>query len=95
LLVFHTPREKPNKKLKCIFFSIKAIPTYLSKEPKLTKWGQQKNKPIKSSHVEKKITLKSLKKNKTLIYSTLIELTFQMVFFHWNMYGKKNYIYTI
>jgi hypothetical protein len=61
LLVFHTPKGKPNKKLKCLFFPTKAIPTYLSKEPKLTKWGQQKNKPIKSSHVENKITLKSLK----------------------------------
>jgi len=95
LLVFHTPKGKSNKKLKCLFFPTKAISTYLSKEPKLTKWGQQKNKPIKSSHVEKKITLKSLKKNKTLIYSTLIELAFQMAFFHWNMHGKKSYIYTI
>jgi len=66
LFVFHAPREEPNKKLKCLFFSTKAIPTYLSKEPKLTKWGQQKNKSIKSSHVEKKITLKSLKKIKHL-----------------------------
>jgi hypothetical protein len=66
LFVFHAPREEPNKKLKCLFFPTKAIPTYLSKEPKLTKWGQQKNKPIKSSHVEKKITLKSLKKIKHL-----------------------------
>ena len=43
----------------------------------------------------KKITSKSLKKNKTLLYSTLIELAFQMAFFHWNMHGKKSYIYTI
>jgi hypothetical protein len=42
LLVFHTPREEPNKKLKCLFFPTKAIPTYLSKEPKLTKWGNKK-----------------------------------------------------
>jgi hypothetical protein len=38
--------------------------------------------------MEKKITLKSLKKNKTL-------MAFQMAFFHWNMHGKKSYIYTI
>jgi len=66
LLVFHTSREESNKKLKCLFFPTKTIPTYLSKEPKLTKWGQQKNKPIKCSYVEKKITLKSLKKIKHL-----------------------------
>jgi hypothetical protein len=94
LLVFHTARGKPNKKLKCIFFLTKVIPTYLSKELKLTKWGQQKNKPIKSSHV-KKNNIKIIKKNKTFIYSTLIELAFQMTFFHWNMHDKKSYIYTI
>jgi hypothetical protein len=88
LLVFHTPRGKPNNKLKCLFFPTKAIPTYLSKEPKLTKWSQQKNKPIKSSHVEKKNNIKIIKKNKTL-------MAFQMAFFHWNMHGKKSYIYTI
>jgi hypothetical protein len=43
----------------------------------------------------KKKTSKSLKKNKTLIYSTLIELAFQMAFFHWNLHDKKSYIYTI
>jgi hypothetical protein len=43
----------------------------------------------------KKNNIKIIKKNKTLIYSTLIELTFQMVFFHWNMHDKKNYIYII
>ena len=95
MLVFHTPRGKPNKMLKYLFFLTNIIPTYLSKESKLTKWGQQKNKPIKYSHMEKKITSKSLKKNKTLIYSTLIELAFQMVFFHWNIHGKKSYIYII
>ena len=63
------------------FFFINVIPTYLSKEPKLTKWGQQKNKPIKSSHV-KKNNIKIIKKNKTLIYYTLIELAFQIVFFY-------------
>jgi hypothetical protein len=42
----------------------------------------------------KKNNIKIIKK-KTLIYSTLIELAFQMVFFHWNMHGKKSYIYTI
>jgi hypothetical protein len=66
LLVFHTPREKSNKMLKYLFFSTNDIPIYLSKEPKLTKWGQQKNKSIKYSHVEKKITSKSLKKIKHL-----------------------------
>jgi len=45
--------------------------------------------------VEKEITSKSLKTNKTLIYSTLIELALQMAFFHWNIHGKKSYIYTI
>ena len=67
--------------LKYIFFSTNVIPTYLLKKPKLTKWSQQKNKPIKSSHVEKK-NIKIIKKYKTLIYSTLIELAFQMAFFH-------------
>ena len=52
--------------LKYIFFPTNVIPTYLLKEPKLIKWSQQKNKPIKSSHVEKKITSKSLKKIKHL-----------------------------
>jgi hypothetical protein len=81
LFIFHTPKKKPNKILKCIFFVINVIPTYLSKEPKLTNWGQQKNKPIKSSHVEKN-NIKIIKKNKTLIYYILIELAFQMAFFH-------------
>jgi hypothetical protein len=44
--------------------------------------------------LKKKIS-KSLKKNKTFIYSTIIELAFQMAFFHWNIHGKKSYIYTI
>jgi hypothetical protein len=48
------------------FFSTKVILTYLLKKPKLAKWSQQKNKPIKSSYVEKKITLKLLKKIKYL-----------------------------
>jgi hypothetical protein len=61
--------------LKCIFFPTNAIPTYLLKEPKLTKWGQQKNKPIKSNHVEKN-NIKIIKKNKTLIYSTLNRIGF-------------------
>ena len=43
----------------------------------------------------KKNNIKIIKKNKTLLYSTLIELAFQMAFFHWNMHGKKSYIYTI
>jgi hypothetical protein len=43
----------------------------------------------------KKNNIKIIKKNKTLIYSTLIELAFQMAFFHWNIHGKKSYIYTI
>jgi hypothetical protein len=43
----------------------------------------------------KKNNIKIIKKNKTLIYSTLIELAFQMTFFHWNLHGKKIYIYTI
>ena len=43
----------------------------------------------------KKNNIKIIKNNKTLIYSTLIELAFQMAFFHWNIHGKKNYIYTI
>ena len=43
----------------------------------------------------KKNNIKIIKKNKTLIYSTLIELAFQMAFFHWNMHSKKNYIYII
>ena len=94
MLVFHTPREKSNKMLKYLFFSTNDIPIYLSKEPKLTKWGQQKNKSIKYSHVEKKNNIKIIKKNKTLIYSTLIKLAFQMVFFI-GVYiiKKKLYLY--
>jgi hypothetical protein len=78
LLVFHTTRGEPNKKLKYLFFPTKAIPTYLLKEPKLTKWGQQ---------CGKKNNIKIIKKNKTL-------MAFQMAFFHWNMHGKKKlYLY--
>jgi len=62
LLVFHTPKEKPNKMLKCLFFPTNVIPTYFSKEPKIIKWGRQKNKPIKSSHVKKKNNIKIIKK---------------------------------
>jgi len=43
----------------------------------------------------KKNNIKIIKKNKTLIYSTLIKLAFQIIFFHWNMHDKKSYIYTI
>jgi len=77
LFVFHISKGKPNKILKYLFFSINVIPTYLLKESKLIKWGQQKNKPIKSSHVEKN-NIKIIKKNKTLIYSTLIKLAFNL-----------------
>jgi hypothetical protein len=46
--------------------------------------------------MEKEITSKLLRKNKALIYSTIIELTFQMAFLHWSIHDKKkNYIYTI
>jgi hypothetical protein len=46
--------------------------------------------------MKKRITSKSLRKNKALIYSTIIELTFQMVFLRWSIHDKKkNYIYTI
>jgi DNA-binding ferritin-like protein len=41
------------------------------------------------------MTSKSLRKNKTLIYSIPIQLAFQIAFFHWNIHGKKFYIYTI
>ena len=43
----------------------------------------------------KKNNIKIIKKNKTLLYSSLIKLAFQMAFFHWNMHSKKSYIYTI
>ena len=46
--------------------------------------------------MEKEITSKLLRKNKALIYSTIIELTFQMAFLHWSIHDKKkSYIYTI
>jgi hypothetical protein len=48
--------------------------------------------------MEKEITSKSLRKNKALIYSTIIELTFQIAFLHWSIHDKKkkrSYIYTI
>jgi hypothetical protein len=46
--------------------------------------------------MKKRITSKSLRKNKALIYSIIIELTFQMVFLHWSIHDKKkSYIYTI
>jgi hypothetical protein len=43
----------------------------------------------------KKNIIKIIKKNKTLIYYTLIEYNFQMTFFHWSIHGKKKNIYTI
>jgi hypothetical protein len=43
----------------------------------------------------KKNNIKIIKKHKTLIYSALIKLVFQMVFFYWNIHGKKSYIYII
>jgi hypothetical protein len=86
-MFFHTSRKKSNNIL--IFFPTNIIPIYISKEPKLTKWGQQKNKPIKCSYMKKEITSKSLRKNKALIYSTIIELTFQMAFLHWSIHDKK------
>jgi hypothetical protein len=58
------------------------------KKSKLTKWAQQKNKPIKCSHV-KKITSNSLRKHKTLISPTPLLLAFQMTFSHWSIHGKK------
>jgi len=39
--------------------------------------------------MEKEITSKLLRKNKALIYSTIIELTFQMAFLHWSIHDKK------
>jgi len=57
---------------------------HLSKKSKPIKQGKQKNKSIKCSHV-KKITSKSLRKNKILI-----------IFFHRSIHDKKNnYIYII
>jgi len=72
LLVLHTPKGKPNKMLKWLFSPTNAIPKYLFKEPKPTKWGHQKNKPIKCRHVEKKVTSNLLRNNKTLVSSTPI-----------------------
>jgi hypothetical protein len=43
----------------------------------------------------KKNNIKIIKKHKTLIYSTLIKLDFQIAFFYWNIHGKKSYIYII
>ena len=88
MYVFSYFKEKVKQNIK-FFFPTNIIPIYISKEPKLTKWGQQKNKPIKCSHMEKEITSKSLRKNKALIYSTIIELTFQMAFLHWSIHDKK------
>ena len=51
--------------LKYLFFPTNVISTYLLKKSKLIKWGQQKNKPIKSSHVEKN-NIKIIKKIKHL-----------------------------
>jgi hypothetical protein len=68
---------------------------HLSKKSKPIKQGKQKNKSIKCSHV-KKITSKSLRKNKTLIYSIPIQLTFHIIFFHRSIHDKNNnYIYII
>ena len=94
MFILYTLKGKLNKILKYLFSSTNIIPTYLSKESKLIKWGQQKNKPIKSSHV-KKNNIKIIRKNKTLFYSTLIELTFQMVFFYWNIYILKKIIFIL
>ena len=43
--------------------------------------------------MEKEITSKLLRKNKALIYSTIIELTFQMAFLHWSIHDKKKKLY--
>jgi len=54
MLILHTPKEVLNKTLKCIFSFTNIIFIYLSKKSKSTKWGQQKNKPIKHGYMEKK-----------------------------------------
>jgi hypothetical protein len=41
----------------------------------------------------KKNIIKIIKKNKILIYYILIELNFQMTFFHWSIHDKKKYLY--
>ena len=87
MYVFSYFKEKVKQNIN--FFPTNIIPIYISKEPKLTKWDQQKNKPIKCSYMKKEITSKSLRKNKALIYSTIIELTFQMAFLHWSIHDKK------
>jgi hypothetical protein len=70
MLVLYTQKGLLNKISKCLFSPTKVISIYLSKTLKATKWGQQKNKPIKCSHVKKKMTSNLLKKNKTLISPT-------------------------
>jgi UDP-N-acetylmuramyl pentapeptide phosphotransferase/UDP-N-acetylglucosamine-1-phosphate transferase len=86
------PLKKLNKMLKYFFFT-NAISTYLLKKLKLAKWDQQKNKPIKHSY-EKKNNTKIIKKNRTLIYFTLIQLVFQIVFFI-GIYIIKKYLYNL
>jgi hypothetical protein len=43
----------------------------------------------------KKNIIKIIKKNKILIYYILIELNFQMSFFHWSIHDKKKYIQNV
>jgi hypothetical protein len=72
MLILHTPKEVLNKMLKCIFSFTNIIFIYLSKKSKSTKWGQQKNKPIKTWLYGKKITSNLLRENKILVSFTLI-----------------------
>ena len=76
-----SPKKVLNKMLKCIFSFTNIIFIYLSKKSKSTQWGQQKNKPIKCNYVEKNCHQTQWGKNKALISSTSIQLTFQMAFF--------------
>ena len=58
--------------LKYFLSPINVILTYFFKESKTNKVEPLKNKPIKYSYVEKKITSNLLKNNKTLVSSTPI-----------------------
>jgi len=94
MLVLYTQKEVLNKISKYLFSPTNVIFIYLSKTPKATKWGQQKNKPIKCSYVKKKMTSNLLKKIKHLFLP--LNTNFSNGFFFIGVYMvKKGYIYII
>jgi len=91
---FTCSKKSLNKMPKCLFSSKNVIPTYLSKKPKPTKRSQQKNKPIKCSHVEKNDSKLLEEKLKHLFLPLQYNWLFKWFFFHWSIHSKISHIYT-